>query len=111
MPIQLFANKETDKDPALLSPWSIPHFFVGMAAKERGVPFWWFQLGHGLYEMKDQYEHIKQIQHNTLVNSLGDQAIATVGHVVGKTNTKSYLWTTAYILSWLGAIYLGDAIG
>ena len=108
---QLYSNKETDDEPALLSPWSFPHLLVGMAAKERGIPFWWFELGHLLYELKDQAENYTGKNHNTLVNSFGDQAVATLGHVVGVRNRNSYLWTTLYVVSWVGAIALGDRIG
>ena len=109
--VQLFANKETADEPALLSPWSLPHFLVGMAAKERGIPFWWFELGHLLYELKDQAENYSGENQNTLLNSVGDQAVATLGHVVGTTNRRSYVWTTMYVLSWVGAVALGDRIG
>ena len=108
---QLYSNKETDDEPALLSPWSVPHFLVGMAAKERGIPFWWFELGHLLYELKDQAENYTGKNHNTLLNSVGDQAVATLGHVVATRNRNSYLWTTLYVVSWVGAIALGDRIG
>ena len=109
--VQLFANKETSEEPALLSPWSVPHFLVGMAAKERGIPFWWFELGHLMYELKDQAANLTGESQNTLLNSVGDQAVATVGHMVASTNHKSYVWTILYVVTWLGAVALDDQIG
>ena len=111
MPTSLFSVKETKEDPAVLTPWSVPHVLVGLAAKERGIPLGWFFMFHGMYELKDAYENYMDIQHNSHVNSLGDQAVATIGHLIGKTNTKSYVFTTLYIASWVGCVALGDRIG
>ena len=109
--VKLIAQKETEDAHALLSPWSIPHFFVGMAAKERGIPFWWFELGHALYELKDQIDMHNGGIRNSLMNSIGDQVIATLGHAVATTNRNSYVWTTMYVASWLAALSMGDHIG
>ena len=109
--VQLFAIKEEEDEPALLSPWSLPHFLVGMAAKERGVPFWWFELAHLLYELKDQAENYTGKIRNSFINSVGDQAVASLGHVVATRDRNSYVWTMLYVASWLGAIGLGDEIG
>ena len=109
--VNVFAKKETAEEPALLTPWSVPHFLLGMAAKERGVPFWWFFVGHALYELKDQVDRDRGGNQNTLENSIGDQAIASLGHVVAARNLHGYIWTALYIASWVGAVALGDEIG
>ena len=105
--LRLWQIKETENAHALLTPWAIPHFMVGLAAKERGIPFWWFELGHALYEAKDQFVNGRGENMNSLWNSIGDQGIATLGHLVASTNPTGYKWTVLYV----GAIVLGDRIG
>ena len=107
----LYANSETEEQSAFLTPWALPHFLVGCAAKERGLPFWWFELGHVAYEAKDYWQNTKDIAKNTLVNNIGDQVIATLGHLMVSKNPKSYKWTILYVLSWAAATALGDRIG
>ena len=109
--VRLFARNETEEFRAVFTPWSVPHFLVGMAAKERGVPFWWFQLLHGAYEAKDFYRNKFHDEKNSTVNSLGDHAVATVGHCIASKNTNSWTWTVLYAASWAGATFLGDSIG
>ena len=109
--MKLFGLAESDDEEVLFTPWTIPHILVGAAAKERGIPLLWFELGHFLYEVKDQVENQRQNQLNTLANSIADQAAATVGHLVVNTNTSRYFWTALYVGSWLSAVALGDSIG
>ena len=111
MPLRLWTIKETEENPAFLTPWAIPHFLVGMAAKERGIPFWWFELGHALYEAKDRVEHHRGVNLNTLANSVGDTVVATIGHLVASRNPSGYKWTLLYVGSWITAITFGDSIG
>ena len=109
--MKLYATKETEEESALLTPWSFVHVLVGCAAKERGIPLGWFELAHALYELKDYMENKQGENLNTLINSVGDQASATFGHLVVKTNTNQYYWTIFYVAAWLGAVALGDRIG
>ena len=109
--IIFYANQESDEESAFLTPWSLPHFLVGAAAKERGIPIGWFELAHLMYEGKDYFENVRDIAKNSLVNSIGDQAIATLGHLIVDTNTQSYKWTILYVVAWVGATALGDRIG
>ena len=109
--MKLFGLAESEDDEVLFTPWTIPHILIGAAAKERGIPFLWFELGHFLYELKDQIENKRQNQLNTLANSIADQAAATVGHLTVKTNTSRYFWTTLYVGTWLAAVAMGDSIG
>lgn len=108
---KLYAMHEDEEVDAFLTPWSIPHFLVGAAAKERGLSFWAFELLHGLYETKDYMQNKADLTKNSLFNSLGDQAIGTVGHLIVSQNPNSYKWTLLYTLSWLTAVSLGDRIG
>ena len=100
-----FRWAEEDNIEALFTPWSAVHVLSGMAAKDLGIPFWWFEGLHFMYEAKDYKEEI-----GSLTNSIGDQISGTVGHYLGyKTTNKTFVWL--YVLGWGGAVFLGNSIG
>jgi len=118
--VRLFAIKDDMENPVLFTPWSWVHFTSGCAAKQGfyGVgPFtiWEFEIIHGLYEFKDQFVS-KQAQEgksegplNSLQNSVGDQIIATLGHLYARRDGGSF-WATTFLISYFLAGYLGDSI-
>ena len=108
--MKFIAISETEDEDAVFTPWSAVHFFSGSAAKEWKVPFWWFQLGHVMYETKDQLRNQEDLYQNSFLNSVGDQLGATAGWLA-VTPPKGYKYTILFIASWLGAISLGDRIG
>jgi hypothetical protein len=106
---QIIGITETEETDVIFTPWSFVHFLSGGAAKELGIPFWQWEIIHALYETKDIFfDHNGDVM-NSFANSLGDQLIATVGHLVSK-NTKM-TWTLSYIATWTLLIALGDRVG
>ena len=79
-----------------------------MAAGDLGIPFWWFEGLHFLYEIKDVTRVPKT---NSLLNSVGDQLSGTVGHLLSyKTHHKTFVWL--YIIAWSGMVFVaGDTVG
>lgn len=89
----LFNVKDELKSPSIITPWSAIHFLsgiVGYTFMIKWLPTWSYQKGfwvffalHTLYEMKDHYrtyiKHKVVRDENTLLNSIGDQAIAMLG--------------------------------
>jgi hypothetical protein len=106
--MKFLAWKEAQGEDVVFTPWSIVHVASGAAAKDLGIPFWWFEGLHALYEIKDQTSNddIK----NSLANSVGDQISGTVGHLIGK-NTKSNTFVWLFVVVWCGAIFIGDDYG
>lgn len=87
-PVVFYSELETPQRPALLTPYSLFHAFVGMYAFI--VISWlcpnltlqwrfciWF-AAHALFELKDAY---KPYTCNSPANSLGDQISAMIGFV------------------------------
>ena len=108
--MNLFAISETPDEDAIFTPWSTVHFFSGAAAKEWHVPFWWFQLGHAMYEAKDQLGNVQGDYNNSFINSMGDQIAATSGWLAIKPQ-KGHRFTILFVTSWVAAISFGDRIG
>ena len=111
--MRLFAAKEEEDNPAFLTPWSIPHFLAGSAAKEIGIfNLLWWEILHGAYEVKDQImNNTEGGNKNSLFNSIGDQAVTTAGWLL--VNRKGYVgkWTLFFLGSWVAAVTLDDDIG
>ena len=108
--MNFFAITETDDQTAVFTPWSTVHLLSGCAAKEWKVPFWWFQLGHAMYEAKDQLRNVQEVYKNSFINSVGDQLAGTAGWLAVSPK-KGYKYTILFIASWVGAISFGDRIG
>ena len=91
--IKFFGKTESqneDEPDLLFTPWSAVHFFSGAIAHSwLDIGFWPWEAIHAAYEMKDWYLHNSETDetqdYNSLPNSLADQAIATVGHLVATT--------------------------
>ena len=109
--LNFFAVQETASEPSLLTPWSLVHAFAGAAAKEAGIQLLHWELIHGAYELKDQIVNLRGDVLNSLWNSVGDTASTTVGHMLVNTKGKLGLWALAFVVSWAGAITLGDNVG
>ena len=97
--MKFFGIYDTPEDPALLTLWSGIHFLAGMAGKQFGMSLGAFFILHGFYEIKD----VMGTTTNSKVNSLADQACATLGHIYGPTAGSGFIWF------WLIAAGLGHA--
>ena len=97
--MKFFGIYDTPEDPALLTLWSGIHFLAGMAGKRFGMSLGAFFILHGFYEIKD----VMGTTTNSNVNSLADQACATLGHIYGPTAGSGFIWF------WLIAAGLGHA--
>ena len=106
--MKLVAWEETEGNSVLFTPWSLIHVLSGMAAKDLGIPFWWFEGLHALYEIKDQTQIPKT---NSLLNSIGDQLSGTAGHLLSyETKHKTFVWL--YVIAWSGMVFVGgDTVG
>ena len=109
--LRLFAIQEKANEPALLTPWSIPHTLAGAAAKEVGISLLHWEIIHGLYELKDQIINERGDVNNSLWNTIGDIAATTVGHHLAHKKGSFGWWTLGFFVSWAGAVTLGDSIG
>ena len=105
--MELYGLEETEEEDVLLTPWSAVHFLSGMAAKDLGIPFWWFEGLHALYETKDQMTVPKT---NSFINSVGDQITGTLGHLAG-SRTKNHIYVWMYAAGYALAVFGGDRFG
>ena len=106
--VTFVAWKETETGDVVFTPLSLVHVASGAAAKDLGIPFWWFEGLHFMYELKDQT--IQDEYNNSLANSVGDQLSGTLGHLLGKnTQSNTFVWLFAAV--WGGAILLGENYG
>ena len=104
--IRFFGTSESqdDEEPDLLfTPWSAVHFFSGAIANSwMDIGFWQFEAIHAAYELKDLYLHnstnAETQEYNSLPNSVADQAIATLGHLVA-TSKRSKIVLVAGLLT------------
>ena len=75
MAVRILGFRDSPRQPAAITPWSLVHLLFGMAMKSIGLGFWVTTVLHLCYEIKDQVaEHDR-----SLLNSAGDQAFAMVG--------------------------------
>jgi hypothetical protein len=97
MAVKLYAQTEDPEDKALVTPWTLIHFAMGVVAHGVGVYFkldiWKafaiLMVVHFLYEVKDQTRARKS---NSLPNSIADQVFAALGFLIaamflGRKNT------------------------
>ena len=109
--------EDPDKDVVLaVTPWSMIHFLSGSAAKQIGIPFKWFWLAHLGYEIKDQINSETGEIYNSFVNSVGDQMMGTLGHILTPEKSKGgrvfvYIFVGAYLTAYLTEDVLGSVIG
>ena len=108
---RLVAWAETRDQDVLLTPWSLVHFTVGGAARKLDFNFWVYEALHALYEAKDNLM-MRNKPHlvNSLTNSLGDQAITTLGWYLAKHGSKHF-WVGSSVASFVLMIGLGDRVG
>ena len=76
-------KEERGEGAVLVTPWSVIHFFSGVALENMGFGFWSSQFIHGLYEIKDIVGTQLGYEYNSALNSLADQGFATAGHLSG----------------------------
>jgi hypothetical protein len=108
---KVFGISETESTDVLFTPWSIVHFACGGVAKQAGIGFWWWQLAHGAYEMKDfVINGGKGELYNSLWNSVGDQSVTTLGWYLGKHGTLTN-WSLGLGASFLTMVALKDRVG
>jgi hypothetical protein len=103
---------ETTEHDVLLTPWSAVHFGVGGVAGQLKIGFWWFQIIHGAYEVKD-FLVTKQGDmelYNSTYNSIGDHITATLGWFLGR-NYTSFYWKTMLVGSYGTVAILGHRVG
>ena len=106
--MKLIAWKEEEGTDVIFTPWSLVHVASGAAAKDLGIPFWWFEGLHLLYEVRDQTAD--DDYNNSLINSVGDQISGSIGHLVGKkTHSHAFVWL--FVAMWGGAILIGNDYG
>ena len=104
----LFGTNDTEDTPQVFTPWSIIHLISGAAAKQTKIfnPVTWF-LAHGAYELKDQIvrsESEETPRNNSMINSVGDQALAILGYHFTNNNPKMpyvYLWVVSFLVGHL----------
>ena len=84
---------DTPEEPAVFTIWSAIHFLAGTAGKQFGMSLGAFFILHGLYEIKD----VMGTTTNSKINSVADQACATVGHIWGPTAGSGFiiLWVVS----------------
>jgi hypothetical protein len=116
--IEWFGLLEKEDDPFVLviTPWSMVHFLSGSAAKQLGMSFKWFWLLHLGYEVKDQIKRETGEVYNSFVNSVGDQMIGTLGHILTPQNSSGgrpfiYMFMGSLLLAYLSEDVLGEFIG
>jgi hypothetical protein len=88
---ELVAKRDTLDRPAALTPWTLIHVCTGVTAYVAQAQLFprasvatgaaVFFVLHALYEAKDLYKTYvaRTTTHNTLVNSVADQAFSTLG--------------------------------
>jgi hypothetical protein len=105
----LFALRETPDDDyvAYLTPWSLVHFFSGAAAKQLSMPFTWFFVVHGAYEIKDQIVRETGDIYNSSVNSVGDQTVACLGHILAPHMGAASLLSKPFVLAFAASLIIG----
>ena len=109
---RLLASHEdkSKNEVALITPWSVMHFMSGAAAKQVGLPLSWFFMIHLAYETKDQVMSEISEQYNSFINSVGDQAIGTLGHVLAPRGSVDTLFSQPFVIAFAAAIFFGWAI-
>ena len=107
--MKLLAPRDTERNPALLTWWSIVHYLSGCAAKQSKMLSFttWFVV-HGLYETKDQAVRAfstKITKINSWHNTAGDQATAMLGYHFTSPNSK-----IPFVPIWLGSVLIASLL-
>ena len=106
--------QEEEGTDVFITPWSLCHFTAGCAAKEIGMSLLVWEVMHALYELKDHIIDKAQTgNRNSVFNSVGDQSVATVGHLIASKKGKGLFgrWSLMFGAAWLGMVLLGDRVG
>jgi hypothetical protein len=109
---KLIGPSESTEHDVLITPWSAVHFGVGGVAGQLNIGFWWFQMIHGAYELKDFWvtQQGDSEYYNSTYNSIGDHTIATLGWFLGRSY-KNFYWKTILVGSYGTVAVLGDKVG
>ena len=110
MNIELIGLSETEETDVIFTPWSLAHLAAGSAAKELGIPFWYWEAIHGAYEFKDFIVNEHGDILNSFANSAGDQIATSLGHYFASGKT-GYTMTFLYLASWAALTAMGDSVG
>ena len=102
---------EDGDEATIITPWSLVHLTFGAAMKELGVPLILFEIGHGAYEIKDITVAISGGTYNSVPNSVGDQAIATLGWFLARRRGHLGRHALTFVAVWTTIFYLGDRVG
>ena len=91
--MNVFKRTDSKTHPAILTPWSLVHFAAGAASKNY-MSLFKAEFAHLVYEIVGSKRIFNMLGFNikkesSFVNSVGDQAIFTLGRAVH----KSEIWT------------------
>jgi hypothetical protein len=106
---RLLALREREEDDyvAFITPWSLVHFLSGAAAKQVHMPATWFFILHAAYEAKDQIERETGEVYNSAVNSIGDQTVAMIGHILAPKAGVSSLFSKPFVVAFAASLIIG----
>ena len=110
---RFLAVSETETTDVFITPWSLVHVASGGVARKVGIGFWWWQLLHGGYEMKDFWITTTGgagEQYNSLLNSAGDQLVTSLGWYLAKHGSEE-TWYLALGATFLTMVALGERVG
>ena len=96
--MRLYERTDSKAEPAIVTPWSLVHLAAGAASKSY-MSFFKAEFAHLLYELVGSKTIFNLFGFNikkesSFVNSVGDQAIFTLGRAFH----KSELWTWATVV-------------
>ena len=88
----LIGRTDSEKQPVVLTPWSLVHLAVGAATKQY-LSFWTAEFAHAAYELVGSQKVFNSLgydvrERSSTLNSVGDQLVFTVGRFL----PKSRLW-------------------
>ena len=93
--LKIFALTENPNTHVLFTPWSTAHIMGGVTAKSLGINFWMFSAMHAIYETNDYLQNARTDDGriiNSFENSVADQVIAMVGHLLPLKKRAIYPW-------------------
>ena len=111
--LTLFGLIESKEEDIIFTPWSVVHLLSGLAAQSIDIDFVLFSILHLLYEVKDYKQHINNRVINSFPNSVSDQALAMIGHLIPipKTTQDNKMYIFLYLGSVGLMIFLKDEVG
>ena len=71
------------------------------------MPLTWFFILHAVYEAKDQIERETGVVYNSAVNSVGDQTIAVLGHIIAPSLGVGSLFSKPFVLAFAASLIVG----